>query len=65
MTSGLRPEACERTLLQAGLTRRHRRVSLAEQASVGAGAEAVSDSTKCSSSDPAMLPQWLALQPLV
>jgi hypothetical protein len=50
--------------MQAGLTRRHLRASRAEQASVVAGAEEVSDSTKRCRSHPGMLPQFLALQPL-
>jgi hypothetical protein len=50
--------------LQAGLTRRHLRASRVEKASVVAGAEEVSDSTKGFRSHPGMLPQFLALQPL-
>jgi hypothetical protein len=47
MTSPLHGEACEgANPVQAGLTRRHLRTSRAGKASVAAGAEEVSDSTK-------------------
>ncbi|MBV9229559.1 MAG: hypothetical protein JOZ18_09630 [Chloroflexi bacterium] len=47
------------------MTRRHLGASCAEQTSVVAGREEMSDSTERFRSDPGMLPQLLALQPLV
>jgi len=65
MTSGLRPEACKGSLLQAGLIRLPLGASCAEKASVVAGVEERNDITERSSSDPGVLPQHQALQPLV
>ena len=46
MTSGLRPEACKGSLLQAGLTRLPLGASCAEKASVVAGVEERNDITE-------------------